>query len=309
MLLYFVLCTQIICLKSPENIFITRTSDTPLFFVSPTLEKKTAGNCDLFMLADKPGIQLALKERRSGNILGFEVIPTTDKKQSDWKELLENTSAHSKLLRNFEFLKVTIGIMSSEFTLVPEALYKPGDENIYFKKNYSTLLNTNVKAQHISPLHLYTIFGIENDLEKELNHLFQDPQLWHYSQALLSGIGMIMKADAGKLLWLNIRSNKIDIVVSENKKLLLLNSFSFQTNEDILYYTLFVCEQLELNPEKISMTVTGDIEDHSILYQLLNQYIRNISIPEEPTLGSFSFTENDLPFHHYAMLYNLATCE
>ena len=118
-----------------------------------------------------------------------------------------------------------------------------------------------------------------------------------------------MKADAGKLLWLNIRSNKIDIVVSENKKLLLLNSFSFQTNEDILYYTLFVCEQLELNPEKIPMTVTGDIEDHSILYQLLNQYIRNISIPEEPTLGLFSFSENDLPFHHYAMLYNLATCE
>ena len=56
------------------------------------------------MLVEKPAIQLALKERRSGNILGFEVIPTAAKKQGDWKELLENTSAQSKLLRNFEFL-------------------------------------------------------------------------------------------------------------------------------------------------------------------------------------------------------------
>ena len=307
--MYFVLCTQIFALNSPENIFITRTSETPLFFADRTLEAKTAGTCDLFILIDKQVIQLALKERRSGNLLALEIIPSIDKKLNDWKELLENTSAHSRLLRNYEFLKVTAGIMSPEYTLVPEALFKPGDEITYFEKNYPAVVDTSIHAQHVSSFHLYTIFGIEKELEKEINHLFQDPQLWHYSQAFLSGIGLLMKTDSGKQFCLNIRTNKIDIVVSENKKLLLLNSYSWQTNEDVLYFTLFVCEQLELNPDKFLLTVTGDIEERSALFKLLSKYIRNINIPEQPSSLSNAYPENDLPFHHYAMLYNLTLCE
>ena len=109
-------------MHSPENIFITPTSDTPLFFSHPSLEAKTAGTCDLFIQIEKPAIQLALKERRSGNLLALEILPTFDKKHTGWKEQLENTSAHSRLLRNYEFLKVTAGIMSPEFTLVPGSI-------------------------------------------------------------------------------------------------------------------------------------------------------------------------------------------
>ena len=296
-------------MSSPENIFVTRTSETPLFFADPSLEAKTAGVCDLFMLLEQKAVQIALKERRTGNLLAFEKIPAADKKQNSWKDFLEEITSHSRLLRNYEFLKVTAGIMSPEFTFVPEALFKPGDENIYFAKNFPSALNKNIRAQHVSAHHLYTVFGIENELENELNHLFQDPQFWHYSQALLAGMGMKMKTDSGKQLWLNIRADKIDIVVSENKKLLLMNSFSWQTNEDVLYHTLFVCEQLDLNPEIFPMTVTGDIEAGSVLYKLLFKYIRNVNIPEKPSSLSFAFATDGLPFHHYAMLYNLALCE
>jgi hypothetical protein len=295
--------------NSSENIFVTRTSEKPLFYVDPSLEANTAGTCDLFIVVDKHDFQLALKERRTGNLLAFEMLPVHDKKQVNWKDLLENVSSHSRLLRGYEFLKVTAGIMTPEFTLVPEALFKPGDENTYFKKNFPDSVNSRIRAQHVPSFHLYTIFGFESELENELNHLFQDPQFYHYSQALLTGIVMKMKSDSGKQLWLNVRTDKIDIIVSENKKLLLMNSFSWQTNEDILYYTLFVSEQLELNPEIFPMTVTGDIEMGTALHQLLYKYIRKINIPEKPGSLSFALATDDLPFHHYSLLYNLALCE
>ncbi len=296
-------------MTSTENIFLTQPTDTHKYFADPTLEAKTAGICDLFILLEKSNIQLALKERRSGNLLALEIIPSADQKQTEWKQLLEHTSANSKLLRNFEFLKVMVGVATQEFTLVPEALFKPGDESIYFKTNFIQSPGTILHSQHVPSFHLYTIFSIENELEKELNHLFQDPQLWHYSQALLTGISKQLKADAGKQVWLNIRKNKMDIVVSENKKLLLINSFSWQTNEDILYYTLFICEQLELNPEKFPMIVTGEIEEGSAIYSLLGKYIRYVEIPDSPASLSFAVATESLPFHHYAMLYNLALCE
>ena len=307
--IFFIFDTKETAVNSTENIFINHTSDTPVFFADSSLGSKTAGTCDLFMLVEQPAIQITLKERRTGQLLAFEVIPLKDKKKTGWKDILENTSTQSKILRNYEFIKVTIGIMSPEYTLVPEALFKPGDEKTYFGKNYPLSEDKIVHVQHIPEFNLYSVFGIEQELEKELNHLFQDPRLWHYSTAFLYGIGMHMNLDAGKQLWLNIRMNKIDIIVSENKKLLLINSYSWQTNEDILYYTLFVCEQLELNPEKIPITVTGEIENRSLLYQLLINYIMDITIPEKPSAFSPSIALDNIPFHHHAILYNLALCE
>ena len=296
-------------MNSTENIFIAHPGDTPIFFADASLEAKTAGTCDLFLLLEQTVIQLALKERRTGKLLAFEVLPIKDKKKTGWKNLLENTTTYSRILRNFEFLKVTAGIVSPEFTLIPEALFKQGDENIYFGKNFPLSKDKVIHVQHIPEFHLYTVFGIESELDKELNHLFQDPRLWHYSKAFLYGISMNANADDGKQLWLHIQLNKIDIIVSENKKLLLINSFSWQTNEDILYYTLFVCEQLELNPEKFSLTITGEIEKGSVLYQLLSNYVLDINIPLNPSSFSPTLTIGDSPFHHHVILYNLALCE
>lgn len=294
-------------MSSTQNIFVTRSTEKNHFFADESLENKTAGTCDLFLLIEKSALQMALKERRSGSLLAFEFFPAKDKKDN-WKYLLEEVSAQGKILRNYEFQKVTAGIMSPEFTLVPEALFKPGDEEIYFKKNFPASVNISVKAQQVPAFHLYTIFGLEKDLEKELNHLFQDPLILHYSQALLSGISANLKQETGKQIWLNVREHKIDLVVSENKKLILLNSFSWQTHEDILYYTLFACEQLEMNPDKLQMTVTGDIESESSLHKFLLNYLRDIKIPVQPSSISF-LIDVDMPFHYYTILYYLSMCE
>jgi hypothetical protein len=40
-----------------------------------------------------------------------------------------------------------------------------------------------------------------------------------------------------------------EIIVIQNQKLLLFNSFDYQTPEDFIYYVLFTAEQLSLNPK------------------------------------------------------------
>ncbi|MEO8211401.1 MAG: DUF3822 family protein [bacterium] len=296
-------------MSTTENIFISPTGAKALFFADESLVSKTAGTCDLYLLTEKDDIQLALKERRTGRILGFEVLPLNLKKDEGMKELMKNLSTQSKLLRNYEFLKVTAGIMTTEFTLVPEALFKPGDEELYFKKNFKVTPGNNIHFQYIPSFHLYSIFSIDKQLEIELNHLFQDPQLYHYSQALLCGLSLQKNTGSGKQMWLNVRKDKIDIVVSDNRKLHLLNSYSWNKNEDILYFALFVSEQLELNPEKFVLSITGEISESSSLYQLLGNYVRNITIPDAPVSLQNNVSGFDIPFYNHALLFNLVMCE
>ncbi len=291
-----------------ENIFQTAQKDESLFYADHSLEAKTSGTCDLLIIVEKEVVQLALKERRSGRLLAVEIMHENEKKD-EWKQELEKVTAHSRLLRNYEFSKAAVCISGNEYTLVPDALFRKGDENIYFRKNFPSSSDISIHAEFVPSFHLYSIFSIDRELERELNHLFQDPKLWHFSQAILTGLSLQMKTDMGHQMLLNIHGNSMDVVVTENKKLILMNSFAWQTNEDVLYYTLFICEQLELNPEKTPLTVTGEIDADSPLYNMLYKYIRNIVFPEKPSSLLNIFNDSGIPFHKYSTLYSFSLCE
>jgi len=49
-------------------------------------------------------------------------------------------------------------------------------------------------------------------------------------------------------MFVNLDNKHFEIVVIANNKLILYNSFKYQTKEDYIYYILFTAEQLELNP-------------------------------------------------------------
>ncbi len=292
----------------PENIFIAAAPPIPGFHAAPVLETKNIGTCDLYILIDADRVDMILKERRTSKLLALETIPFPFTGKTGWRQVLEQISSTSRILRGFEFSKVKVAIGSEKFTLVPDALFKPGDEKIYLEKNFALSSDDIIRTRHIPGYHLYSLFCIDPELDKELSHLFQDPEILHHSQTFLSGINVLPKSASEKNIFLNINPKRIDIVVSENKKLILLNSFSWKTNEDILYYVLFVCEQLSLNPESVNLNISGEAEADGQLYNLLYTYIRRISFCSKPAgmQLEYSGTNN---FHRHALVYYLTLCE
>ncbi len=291
------------------NVFLPQT-DASMLIIDPTLENKSSGLCDLLVLAEKSSIQLSLLEKKSNKFLAFEVFPNPEFRENfSWKDHLEVATSKSKILRQYEFSKARICITSTQYTLIPEALHHPGDEQAYFKLNFKEVTDVSVHRAHISIYDLFTIYSIENELQKELSHLFQDPKFVHHSEVLLNSVSRLSRNNSGKQLFLNIRQNEIDVIVTEGKKLILMNSFNRNSNEDVLYYTLFVCEQLGIDPERTPFTLLGEIEKESALYKLLYNYIRKISFGERTRTLAFSTKFNELPAHFYHTLFNLALCE
>lgn len=291
------------------NVFLPAT-DASLLIIDPSLDSKSAGLCDLLVLAEKSSIQLSLLEKKSNRFLALEVFPDTDNKENfSWKDHLEFATTKSKILRQYEFSKARICITSSKYTLVPEALHHPGDEQAYFKLNFKETTDVAVHRAHINVYDLFSIYSIENELQKELSHLFQDPKFIHHSEVLLNSVSRLSRNNSNKQLFLNVRQNEIDILVTEGKKLLLMNTFSKSSNEDVLYYTLFVCEQLGIDPERTPFTLLGEIEKESALFKMLFTYIRKISFAERTRTLSFSNKFSEIPSHFYHTLFNLALCE
>jgi len=76
----------------------------------------------------------------------------------------------------------------------------------------------------------------------------------------------------------HINKNHFEIIVTNQGKLELYNTFNYKTKEDFIYYILFAAEQLSLNPETLIFEFIGSINVDDDLYKIAYKYIRHIEV-------------------------------
>jgi hypothetical protein len=120
----------------------------------------------------------------------------------------------------------------------------------------------------------------------------------HANTILASKLLIASKNNSAKKMFAHINLGHFEIIVVQNHKLLLFNSFEYSTPEDFLYYILFTAEQLSLNPEEFPLELIGKIDIESDYYQLAYKYIRNISLLDVSDLqAKNTFSEADNRTH------------
>ena len=103
-------------------------------------------------------------------------------------------------------------------------------------------------------------------------------------------------------LYVHIQTDNFQIIAAKNQKLLLFNTFDYKTEEDFIYYLLFVAEQLNLNPETVQLKFFGTVSKESNLYQIAYKYIRNVSLffdynNIDNKISQQEYLQNFIPIH------------
>ena len=117
----------------------------------------------------------------------------------------------------------------------------------------------------------------------------------HANSILVSKLLIASKNKDDKKMFVHINTGHFEIIVVQNQKLILFNSFDYKTPEDFLYYILFTAEQLNLNPENFPLELIGNIDAESDYFKIAYQYIRNVSLIDVEDLrwnNYFSEAEN-----------------
>jgi len=206
----------------------------------------------------------------------------------------------------FHAVKGIIG--NSRFTLIPEALFLENEKESYFNFLHEREAGEAVFSDRLRHLEIYTVYSIPGHCSKEIDKVFPKVTLCHISSVLISNIWMNVKNMTGRKVFLNLREGQFDLLVFEGNQLKYCNAFHFQTPEDIAYYVIFVFEQLNLNPEEINLSLLGNMDRFSPVYDLLFRYIRNIDFIGRNEGFNYSYLFNDVPGHFYYTLLNPASC-
>ncbi|RZJ72910.1 DUF3822 family protein [Flavobacterium sp.] len=163
-------------------------------------------------------------------------------------------------------------------TFVPRALF---DENFigsylqYNVKVFETDLVTYDEMPTYEMNNVYLPFaGINSFLEGK----FGPVRYRHASSVLVARLLDSSKNNDEKQVFVHFSDRRFDLIVVQNQKLLLFNSFDYRTKEDFIYYLLFSAEQLNLNPEFFQLQLLGDISQDDDCYKIAYTYIRNVSL-------------------------------
>ena len=224
-------------------------------------------------------------------------------------EKLEEIFSQNKwLTRNFKATKIIY--INSKSTLVPVPLFDVNDQETYFNFNHTLDDSEDLYCDKLANLNAYNLYAVPTVIKSKLRELFDNFKLTHYLTELLETLLILNKNKTeGKKIFINVNHTNFDLILLEGNDLKYNNTFQYHTPEDFIYYVLFALQQLELNPENVEITLMGEINKQSKLYEVLYNYVRNISFIKRNDSFEYSYLFDKLLPQEYLNLLNLNLSE
>lgn len=278
-------------------------------FENPLFNPENTGEYSLVIQSAREIFSYLLFDPYQNEFALFESYPVQEEEDFSLENLMSGIIQRNDLLKK-EFRRIDVIFESNKSTLIPTPLYNSTKRDLYLSFNHITGPKDQIMAEHLHYADAWNVFAVPDTLCRLFRSSFSDPHLHHFSSILLETLLLKNKnRDTSDRIFLNVRSMAFDIIYLDEKKLVYYNAFEFTAGEDMLYYLLFVMEQLKINPEKAIIECMGMITQDSALMGLLRKYIRTVRIiAKDDTLFPVEGF-NEFPFHRFYYLSNISLCE
>lgn len=250
-------------------------------------------NLELSIQLSLSGLSFSTLHRETNTITALKQI-NFDKKLNPL-ELLDQLkhvfNTDNALQNNFDSIFV---IHDSELsTLVPKPLFSEDCLADYLKFNSKILKSDFITYDDIAINDSVNVYVPYININNFIYGKFGAFTFKHISTILIEHVLLLEKHTNIPKVYVNVSNNHFEIIVVNNTKLLLYNTFDYSTKEDFIYYILFTAEQLELNPETLNLIFIGDIDSKDELYIIAYKYIRFVFLGNRE--DNYKYNDNAQP--------------
>ncbi len=213
---------------------------------------------------------------------------------------LLNDFIHRYHLQTIAFKNIQIICSTPHFTICPAEFYLPENKHELLRFTQPITSDEHILVNDFESIKI--LYTIPQSLHNNLIQLFPSAKLYHSSTSLSYILFYHPLLNHSKL-WIHLHPNYIEVIAKEQKQFLFYNTFDTQTSLDVLYYILFVIEQLKFSPQETDVYISGNISlKHSII-QLLHKYLHSVQIlHHHPKLHILPLNTSLLSHHHFITL-------
>lgn len=267
----------------------------------------------LLLKLDETRLKLCITDSISNRCLFLEDISVEKSLDSKGRiKILEALYDEHAFLKAAFWRSVKCIVSSMHFTFIPAPLFDEDELESYLA------LSTRYESSSES-LHEYAhqnseavcAFSAPYELIQWFSQTYPNGnlQFLHNTSPLIEGALHSTMPLSKKQLYLFAEDDQLTVIVTLHGKLEFCNIFTFTKNEELLYYTLWILKELGMDPNEHEIVLFGDVTESSDYYQLLYQYVRNISFGNKPSFLKFSYVFDEVNDHKYLDLYCMHLCK
>lgn len=224
------------------------------------------------------------------------------------EEALENLIEQSPLLRPLPYRRVICGIGLESPVMVPIPLFDTSLATAHFEFCFGRKPSGELMNDRVQQAGCINIFEVPYFITAALNRLFPEIAYFHSSSAVAGYLLGESRSFGEAKMTVDMENGRVNVYVTRGRDLVYINHFTYESSEELVYYLVFVCEQLDLNTDSTELIFSGDINEESTGYKLAEKYIRHIQLARRPSNTQFADVFRQLPEQKYFNLFCLQVC-
>ena len=269
----------------------------PSFHIKADTEYNPA-NSILLMIAGIRHCSFGIMNYLSKELIEFGYYTSTDD-ENDYKSFFEGIES-----LNNRYYQTAIGYDANESVQIPSVIYKYEDGQLNLEAAYGKNVHSTVVSENVPGWNLYNIYRLPSNLHSAISWKFLSAKSWSIYSVLLKD--QSSKNDEAMII--DFKTDEFSLVVIKNNKLLLAKTFTYSSPEDVLYYLLKSCQQLNLSQQTIRLSLAGLIEKDSAVYRELYKYFINLEFESLSADVKLAEPLQVHPEHYFSSISKLAAC-
>ncbi len=277
-------------------------------FLDETLDINSTSSYHLSIQAGLDGLSFCILDTVRNKYVALKNYPNTGNQveviDSDWI---------SSILKEDEFLNqkyksAGIFFVGLSSTLVPDPLFRKENLADYLNFNLDLAESDEIHYNKIQRADAWSIYPVLSDLIKLFRERFPGINIFHHSVPFINHILLNNKGESKSNVYVNLYGNIFDIAVTRSKNLKLYNCFPYKHVNDLLYFILYIFEQMKLPPDNTLIHLSGKVTRQSSFYENLRRYVKKLEFLKPDPHFTYSYTFSKLPEHSYTNLLSLYLC-
>jgi hypothetical protein len=265
-----------------------------------------SGIYDLFIYQNETELSCTVADTRNTDFIAFENWQSLENLSA--LEFLQSVLQESDLLKNNIYRRVIYCSGFRNGTFIPNALYSAETSKDQLLLSSEINANDEFLIDEVPSLQAKIVYSMPIEVVNLITSQFRNVELHHTANSVASYLLTNRKNANEALVHINILNNYFEVYVTRGNQLFLYNTYNSHSAEEMLYYILFVCEQLHLNPETVDVVVSGKINNEHPFYQLAGTYFKHFGFAERPANFSYTFSKQEIPAHVHFNLFSQLIC-
>lgn len=290
--------------ENKYNILEKLHNESGYLWVSDSFDYNLCHSYFLYLVLESNRVTVCVIEEQKGELKAIQEVKG--------KQLLQITENLELALTKIKFLKYDyqqqqLSVFCNRNTLLPASLPRDLEQLAQFEiekpNEGETWLNQNILSEKLS------LSGVSNLKTIEfLQHKIPNLNVYNLASVFLDEKNKLSRFHESIMGYWLISDTISYFCIYHKNELLFFNQFEISNTEDILYYSLNVFDQLKIEPNKMKLEFSGQINSIELNLDLISEYIPDNSLGKE-IKGLNTEYLNDSAIYRNHTLLNMFLCE